>query len=147
MSEYAKQLRKQGWRSLLATIKLRVRSPSTCSAEWRKPHGRAWCPHSFRRSGCRPAHWLCCLLVLHVGGRLARHQGTTVAVATRARETLASIVVCVALFALVTGGRGSSAGLDDGEFPIERASSAWKGLTQWHADHDPGQASHRGVLC
>lgn len=43
------------------------------------------------------------------------------------RETIASVVVCVALFALVSGGRGCAPGRDSLEEPIEAPSPPGKG--------------------
>lgn len=43
------------------------------------------------------------------------------------REVIASVVVCVALFALISGGRGCAAGRDDLEEPAEAPHPPGKG--------------------
>lgn len=66
------------------------------------------------------------LLVLHVVGDW-RDTGAPPRRWRQWREAFASIVVCVALFGVVTGGRGCTAGRDDGEAPLEEPHPPGKG--------------------
>lgn len=66
------------------------------------------------------------LLVLHVVGDW-RDTGRPPWRWRQWREVIASIVVCVALFAAISGGRGCTAGRDDGKAPLEEPHPPGKG--------------------